>query len=84
MKIGAEVLGTGNVRFRVWAPACQAVEAYFRSQRGTCSGARRLLLSQRPHVRAGTCYRYRLNHGDAFPDPASRFNQRGPRPVAGD
>src|SRR5262249_39219764 len=31
-----------------------------------------------PGARAGTLYRYRLDSGDAFPDPASRFQPQGP------
>jgi maltooligosyltrehalose trehalohydrolase len=31
-----------------------------------------------PHAAAGACYRYRLDRGDTFPDPASRFQPAGP------
>jgi maltooligosyltrehalose trehalohydrolase len=31
-----------------------------------------------PKIGAGTDYRYRLEGGDAFPDPASRFQPEGP------
>ena len=78
--IGAEVLPEGGVSFRVWAPRCKSVEAVLESgssialeheDGGYFSGVA-------PHAAAGDRYRFRLDGGDAFPDPASRFQPQGP------
>lgn len=79
LPIGAEILPDGGVEFRVWAPRRKTVEVaidgrffemepleggYFSAVVGDAG--------------AGTRYRYRLDGGDAFPDPASRFQPEGP------
>jgi maltooligosyltrehalose trehalohydrolase len=70
---GAQVLGNGRTRFRLWAPALDDVTLELGDGR-------------REHLRpdaqgwfccelecgAGTAYRYRLADGTAVPDPASR------------
>lgn len=80
LPIGAEP-ATGGTHFRVWAPRRTTVEVL-----ETGSG-RATALSPEPGgyfaglVRdavAGTQYRYRLDGGDAFPDPASRYQPDGP------
>ena len=77
--IGAEVAGDG-VRFRVWAPARREVavaiegggeHALTRQEGGYFSG----IVAE---AGDGTRYRFRLDGGDAFPDPASRFQPEGP------
>jgi maltooligosyltrehalose trehalohydrolase len=77
--IGAE-LQAGGVHFRVWAPRRTQVTVAFESgqdaelQRepgGYFSG-----LAQ--GAAAGARYRLRLDGGDCFPDPASRFQPQGP------
>ena len=79
LPIGAEPL-EGGVHFRVWAPARRSVSvvleggsetALEREDLGYFSGCL-------PQARAGSRYRYRLDAGDAFPDPASRFQPEGP------
>jgi maltooligosyltrehalose trehalohydrolase len=69
----------GGVRFSVWAPTSQGVEvvveggdahALTRSADGTFAGVV-------PGVSAGARYRYRLDGGDAFPDPASLSQPEG-------
>ncbi|BDG02629.1 malto-oligosyltrehalose trehalohydrolase [Anaeromyxobacter oryzae] len=78
---GAEVLPDG-VHFRVWAPACARLEVIVESGApglyalapepgGWFSGLVRGLA-------AGARYRYRLDGGDALPDPASRRQPEGP------
>lgn len=77
--VGAE-LQPGGVHFRVWAPRRKSVAVAFESggeaplQRevggyfsGLASGAAN-----------GARYRYRLDGGDCFPDPVSRFQPEGP------
>jgi maltooligosyltrehalose trehalohydrolase len=78
--IGAEPQPDG-VHFRVWAPKCRRVEVVFED--GWPSAV--LAPEDDGHfsglvegVRAGARYRFRLDGGDAFPDPASRFQPDGP------
>jgi maltooligosyltrehalose trehalohydrolase len=77
--VGAEVVD-GGVRFRVWAPARREVAVAIdgggehpltREEGGYFSGVVAA-------AREGTRYRFRLDGGDAFPDPASRFQPEGP------
>jgi maltooligosyltrehalose trehalohydrolase len=78
--IGAEVLPAGGVSFRVWAPRRTKVEAVLEygdaielesEDAGYFSGVA-------PSAGAGARYRFRLDGGDSFPDPASRFQPEGP------
>ncbi len=77
--IGAEVRPEGT-HFRVWAPRRARVAIVFedgaaveleREPSGYFSGLA-------PGIAAGALYRFRLDDGDAFPDPASRFQPAGP------
>jgi maltooligosyltrehalose trehalohydrolase len=69
----------GGVHFRVWAPLRRTVEvvtsAGFVTMLREDSGYFEALV---PGVRPGDKYRFRLDEGDAFPDPASRFQPEGP------
>ncbi len=86
LSIGAEVLPEGGVHFRVWAPARSLVEVVvYHGEEGEEKAS--FLLEPEgdgyfsgiaPEAREGTLYRYRLDGGDAFPDPASRFQPEGP------
>jgi maltooligosyltrehalose trehalohydrolase len=76
---GAEVQA-GAVHFRVWAPRRRSVEV-------VCEGGPTAALEAEPGgsfsgavpgLAAGTRYRFRLDGGEAFPDPASRFQPEGP------
>ena len=81
LPVGAEVQPGGAVHFRVWAPDRSRVEAVI-------EGASRPALLRAepggyfaglaPGVQPGTRYRYRLDGGETFPDPASRFQPEGP------
>src|SRR3954464_13417550 len=81
LPVGAEVLDdNAGVSFRVWVPKRRRVEVVFEDggdavelsndNNGYFSGIV-------PHARAGTRYKYRLDGGDAFPDPASRYQPDG-------
>ena len=77
--IGAEPAATGT-HFRVWAPKRTAVEAVLEG-----GGAHALnaegdgyFSAWVPDTRAGARYRYRLDGGESFPDPASRYQPEGP------
>jgi maltooligosyltrehalose trehalohydrolase len=79
LPVGAEVLSTGGVQFRVWAPRCRKVEVVVdgATEPLAAEGAGYFSGTSRT-ARAGSLYRYRLDGGDAFPDPASRFQPEGP------
>jgi maltooligosyltrehalose trehalohydrolase len=76
---GAEPTPQG-VHFRVWAPRSREVEVVFEGE------ARPLRLEREDGgyfsglapVAAGALYRYRLDGGDAYPDPYSRYQPHGP------
>ena len=78
--IGAEVV-SGGVHFRVWAPKRKRVAVRLEE-----TGALHVLTAEAdgyfaglvPGIGAGTLYRYALDGGEAFPDPASRFHPQGP------
>jgi maltooligosyltrehalose trehalohydrolase len=81
LPIGAELLAAGGVHFRVWAPGAARVDVALEGgsqawplaaeDGGYFSGAVAA-------ARCGTLYRLRLDGGEAFPDPASRFQPGGP------
>jgi maltooligosyltrehalose trehalohydrolase len=90
LPVGAEVRPEGGVHFRVWAPRCEHVEVLLDEE---CPGdgrdgqARAFALESEGNgyvsgsvasIGAGARYRYRLDGGDAYPDPASRFQPEGP------
>lgn len=78
LPVGAEVV-PGGIHLRVWAPLRERVTAVLgkqeieldREEGGYFSG-----LAE--GARAGALYKYRLDGGEAFPDPASRFQPEGP------
>jgi maltooligosyltrehalose trehalohydrolase len=91
---GAEVLSEGGAHFRVWAPIRKKVEVIIEGGPGVKpesarreSATRAVALEREPSgyfsgvvraATAGTLYRYRLDGGDSYPDPASRFQPEGP------
>ncbi len=80
MGLGAEARPDG-VFFRIWAPKRRSIEVVLEDTKrayplapedgGYFSGTV-------PEARAGSRYRYRLDGGDAFPDPCSRWQPDGP------
>ncbi len=89
LPVGAEVLPEGGVHFRVWAPKRKKVEVVIEGSRGVESESAQRSVELEPEpsgyfsgvvrsATAGTLYRYRLDGGDSFPDPASRFQPEGP------
>ena len=85
LPVGSEVLPSG-VHFRVWAPRCRIVEVI--AETPFEEALPPLALSSEgdgyfsglfPALEAGTRYRFRLDEAtEAVPDPASRFQPRGP------
>jgi len=81
LPVGAEVQQGGGVHFRVWAPRRRTVEVALEGG----GGAHRLeaegdgYFSGRVSAAGpGSLYRYRLDGGQSFPDPAARFQPEGP------
>jgi 1,4-alpha-glucan branching enzyme/maltooligosyltrehalose trehalohydrolase len=77
MPFGAELTEDGQVRFRLWAPNARSVELALLDAAEPLPMASRgegwfELITAR--ARAGSLYRYRINHDDEVPDPASRRN----------
>jgi malto-oligosyltrehalose trehalohydrolase len=78
MPYGAEYLGDGRTRFRLWAPSARSLELVL----GSGAGARRMEMPRDEHgwgeltlaAPAGVRYRYRIAGDLLVPDPASRFN----------
>jgi maltooligosyltrehalose trehalohydrolase len=80
LPVGAEI-GDGGVHFRVWAPRCRSVEVVLEDAPATIPLAPEedgYFSGWGDGAAAGSRYRYRLDGGDAFPDPASRFQPEGP------
>ncbi len=77
--IGAE-LADGGSHFRVWAPKRRRVEVVLDSGAGVELSAEPggYFSGLHPAAGDGARYRYRLDGGDSFPDPASRFQPEGP------
>src|SRR5262245_20608963 len=82
--VGAEVLAEGGVHFRVWAPRRREVDVVLEGGPGSPGGVPLAaegdgyFSGRVAPARAGTRYRLRLDGGDAYPDPASRFQPDGP------
>ncbi len=84
LPVGAEVLPSGGVHFRVWAPRRRRVEVVFEGE-----GVHEPLTLEEEEggyfsglaegLKEGALYRFRLD-GDEYlyPDPASRFQPEGP------
>src|SRR6202008_4325535 len=75
---------TGEVRFRLWAPAARTVELLLCDSGGATALAAPLQsLSdgwfelETPAAGAGSLYRYRIDGTHEVPDPASRCNPQG-------
>jgi maltooligosyltrehalose trehalohydrolase len=80
-RIGATFTGDGECRFEVWAPAAGVVEIHllgpddgFLKLHKNASGYHQGRFNG---IRDGALYRYRLDGGSEYPDPASRFQPHG-------
>ena len=86
--IGVEFLHRSNgppqVHARVWAPECRLVELVTQDDLGPAidsvldAEGNGYFSGVIENVQPGTKYRFRLDNGNAFPDPASRFQPEGP------
>lgn len=83
MPVGAEMMPTGGVHFRVWAPVAQSVilqleEGNGASEYSLTAEGNGYWSCHVPDALAGQRYRYKLDDRGAYPDPASRFQPDGP------
>jgi maltooligosyltrehalose trehalohydrolase len=89
LPVGAEVQPAGGVHFRVWAPKCQRVEVVLENSADADPEVQQRAIELEPEGNGyfsgfasdtgnGTLYRYRVDGGNCYPDPASRFQPRGP------
>ena len=80
LPVGAEI-AAGGTHFRVWAPRRRAVEV-IEADTGRADALEAesdgWFAGLVPRAAAGFRYRFRLDGGGAFPDPASRFQPEGP------
>ena len=85
LPVGAEVLPTGGVHFRVWSPGSNNIAAMMETAAGRKASVE--LENERngyfsglcPEASAGDLYRFCLNGREEWlPDPASRFQPEGP------
>jgi maltooligosyltrehalose trehalohydrolase len=80
MTLGAQV-EPGGVRFRVWAPKRARVDVVLEEDGRSFTlekDSRGYFSALVPIAAAGMSYRYRLDNGEAYPDPCSRFQPEGP------
>ncbi|MHB1005304.1 MAG: malto-oligosyltrehalose trehalohydrolase [Chloroflexota bacterium] len=79
--LGAELRGDG-VRFRVWAPRARLVAVEIYPPAGPAvypleRSAGGLHAGLVPGLRAGDLYKFKLDDGNSYPDPCSRFQPQG-------
>lgn len=80
MTLGAQVEREG-VRFRVWAPQRVLVHVVLGEEEHTyplSKDGQGYFSGLVPVAQAGMSYRYRLDNGETYPDPCSRFQPAGP------
>ena len=82
LRLGAHLLEADQgVRFRVWAPDRKRLQVVFESGRGDVdmtAEAEGYFAAEVSGVGAGANYKFRLDGGEAYPDPASRYQPFGP------
>ncbi len=86
LTLGARPLNDGRTRFRVWAPDRRRVDVALERLGPGRNALSFLPLERGPdgyfsgayEAAPGDRYRFRLDGGEAFPDPASRWQPEGP------
>jgi pullulanase/glycogen debranching enzyme len=85
VELTTEADGVASLHARVWAPAASKVELVIEDDRGCAIGSAALAAEATgyysgfvPNAEVGARYRFRIDDGEAFPDPASRFQPDGP------
>lgn len=82
--MGAELQPSGGTHFRVWAPKRRRVDVVL--YQGNAQETARALEPEEngyysgliSEAKAGTQYKFRVDGGDSFPDPASHYQPNGP------
>lgn len=78
---GATYLGNGTCHFVVWAPSATTVSLHLLTPDDRCAPMARTgrgyFQLTAEGVAPGATYRYRIDDGREFPDPASRFQPEG-------
>ncbi len=80
MPAGAQVV-PGGVHFRVWAPEHTRIDTVLTESRDVIPLAREAdgyFFALIREARPGTLYKFRIDGGDSYPDPASHFQPEGP------
>ena len=80
MPFGAELLGDGGVRFRLWAPGAQQVSLVLQDREVGMDPGEGGWYEAVEKAQPGALYRYRIDAQHDVPDPASRFQ---PQDAAG-
>lgn len=81
LPVGAEVLPSGGVSFRVWAPDHRRLQVAVEGgpEVDLRPEGQGYFSAVVPSAAAGDLYRYRIDDkGELYPDPASRFQPEGP------
>ena len=89
LPVGAEVLPTGGVHFRVWAPACNTVAVVLEGQESIHTDSPQVFALESEgngyfsvlieSAKDGTLYRFKMNEeNNLYPDPVSRYQPEGP------
>ncbi len=80
MRIGALYQGNGNCLFRVFAPEAERLSIEFPKRgeiRPLSKNARGYWEARWEDIPPGTLYKYRINEGASYPDPASFYQPEG-------
>ncbi|HUR35443.1 MAG TPA: malto-oligosyltrehalose trehalohydrolase [Vicinamibacterales bacterium] len=80
LPVGAELIAPGRVQFRVWAPPARSMEVVVNEQAAVQLARDEAgYWSVEADAVAGDLYQFRIDNGErGYPDPASRFQPRGP------
>jgi maltooligosyltrehalose trehalohydrolase len=88
LPVGADIMPSGGVHFRVWAPDVRNVDVIASPARDLSTPAATTRLEREDSgyhsglveiAGPGWCYKYRLDDApSAYPDPATRFQPEGP------
>ncbi|MBV9009654.1 MAG: malto-oligosyltrehalose trehalohydrolase [Verrucomicrobia bacterium] len=76
--IGAELIAPNETHFRVWAPKLRTLEVVIGTEVHPLAREEAGYFSCAVKCGADARYKFRVNGGDAFPDPASRYQPDGP------
>jgi maltooligosyltrehalose trehalohydrolase len=76
--IGAELIAPNETHFRVWAPKARTISVVIDRGKQELRAEEDGYFSGSAQCGAGARYKFCIDGGEAFPDPASRFQPDGP------